>query len=226
MISDPLKNHPVLTQMVADTRKMLDEVAIRKGKKKMILGVRVGPMLDGPFRKEDFPGSSYGEPTNASCRNLGLDVKTWVDKRLVDYICPALFSPTGLPKTKEFVELTEGTDIGVYPTISFICCGATSLPIVEQPDNAETRRRYRIDICTEALKCYDEGADGISLFNWFPHHFPPLGMDRINAGDTWEWPTTFSQKALGYGWVQQEMMPKLSSVETLRKLFHSSSDGR
>lgn len=42
IVSDPLKNHPVLTRMVAGTRQMLDEVAKKKGRKKIILGVRVG----------------------------------------------------------------------------------------------------------------------------------------------------------------------------------------
>ena len=40
LISDPHNNHPVLTRMVADTRKMLDEVAKKKGRKRLLLGVQ------------------------------------------------------------------------------------------------------------------------------------------------------------------------------------------
>ena len=28
---------------------------------------------------------------------------------------------------------------------------------------------YKHDLCTAALRIYDDGADGISTFNWFPH---------------------------------------------------------
>jgi hypothetical protein len=157
---------------------------------------------------------------NSSCKNLGLDVKTWVDERLVDYICPTLFSPMGLPKTKQFVELVKGTEIGVYPTISQWPCGSQGGPaILGQPDNAETRRRHRDDICKEALKCYEEGADGISLFNWWPNHFPPPGKDHQGTGIKREWPKTYSPDALGFGWVQQEVMPVLSNPEALRELL-------
>lgn len=215
MISEPLKNFPVLTRMVADTRKMLDETAQRKGKKKMLLGVRVGPMLEGAFNKEDFPGSYYPEPTNQSCRNLGLDVKTWVEQRLVDYVCPTLFSPMGLPRTKEFVDLVKGADIGIYPTLSYTPTWAHyDGPLV--PDNEENRLRHLRDICTEALKCYDDGADGVSLFNWFPHTFPPVGQDSTGWGRKREWPAGYRCDAPVFGWVQQVVMPVLSKPETLR----------
>ena len=46
------------------------------------------PLREGRFVKEEFPGAYYGEPASMSCANLGLDVKTWGEQRLVDYICP------------------------------------------------------------------------------------------------------------------------------------------
>ncbi|HPO16385.1 MAG TPA: hypothetical protein PLI09_23315 [Candidatus Hydrogenedentes bacterium] len=216
MISDPLKNYPILTQMVADTRKMLDETAKRKGRSRMILGVRVGPMLEGPFRKEDFPGSYYPEPTNMSCKNLGLDVNAWVEQKLVDYICPALFSPMGLPKTKEFVELTKGAGIGIYPTLSYTPAWAHFDP-PNEPDTNEIRLRHVRDICQEALQCYDDGADGISLFNWFPHSFPMPGKDYQDWGRKHEWPQGYRPDALGFGRVTQYMMPKLAHPNALKE---------
>jgi hypothetical protein len=228
MVSNPEKNHVVLTRMVREARKMLDETAKRKGCKRLLLGVRVGPMLEGTFKKEDFPGCVYGELTNASCKTLGLDVRTWVKERLVDYISPMLFEPMSLPRTKEFAELVKGTDIGIYPTLSFTPCGATALPIGGQPDNAETRRRHRVDICTEALKCYDEGADGVSLYNWPAHCYPPPGKDQFphTAGieqkcPKCDWAKVYNGSALGFGRVQQEVMPKLSSPVALRELLHA-----
>ena len=216
MISEPLKNYAVLTQMVADTRKMLDETAQRKGRKKMLLGVRVGPMLEGAFVKEEFPGAYYGEPTNQSCRNLGLDVKTWVERRLVDYICPALFSPMGLPRTKEFVDLAKGSRIGVYPTISYTPRWAHfDGPMLADSD--ETRLRHLRDICTETLKCYEDGADGISLFNWFPYNVPLPGHDAPGWGRPRQWPQGYRPDAVGFGQVQQFMTPKLAHPEALRE---------
>jgi hypothetical protein len=218
MISNPAENHVVLTRLVGDVRKMLDDASRRKGRKRLILGVRVGPMLEGKFVKEDFPGCEYGEPINASCKALGLDVKTWVDHRWVDYISPMLFEPTGLPKTKEFVDLAKGADIGVYPTISYVCCGSLGGPaITGQPDNEKSRRLYRDDVCKEALKCYQDGADGISLYNWFPHLSPPpdgSGPKRIN-----NWTETFGGNARGLVLVQQEILPKLSDPKSLRALI-------
>ena len=225
MVSDPLKNHEVLTRMVRQTRKLLDETAQRKGRKRLLLGTRVGPMLDGKFVKDDFPGAGYGEPMNMSCEGLGLDVKTWVREGLVDYLCPTTFEPQGLPRTKEFVELAKGTGVGIYPTISQNPCGATAAAIMGQPDNAETRRRHRNDICTEALRCYADGADGVSLFNWFHHHYPPAGKDQFESGVKREWSKTYSftmvGPPLGYGRVQQEVMPSLSDPKMLRELLNA-----
>ncbi|MBX7258237.1 MAG: hypothetical protein K1Y02_17880 [Candidatus Hydrogenedentes bacterium] len=215
MISEPLKNYPVLTRMVAETRHMLDEAAKRKGRKRLLLGVRVGPMLEGPFKKEDFPGAYYGEPTNASCKSLGLDVRTWVEQGLVDYICPALFSPIGLPRTKEFVTLTKGTEIGVYPTISYTPQWA-HYDGPNPEDGDAIRLRHVRAIADEALACYDEGADGVSLFNWFPHQFPVPGAVYQGWGRKREWASTYTPESLGFGLVQQYMLPKLGRPDELR----------
>ena len=133
MISDPLKNHTVLTEMVRQIRKMLHETAKAKGREPMLLGVRVSPMLRGTFDIADFPGAHYGEPENLSCQNLGLDVKTWIQEGLVDYICPTLFLSElpGLPRTNEFVALARNTPVGVYPTLFDVPNGATTIKTLE-----------------------------------------------------------------------------------------------
>ena len=177
MISDPLKNHPILTQMVRDTRKMLDEVARRKGRKKLILGVRVEPILAGELDHQEFPGVRHGSPRNRSCRNTGLDVETWIEESLVDYVCPTFFWPKwpGLPRTAEFSELARGTNVGVYPTIwplpEWLPHSADQGPA--RPigaDDRERRLRYRRDLGDLALRCFADGADGISAYNWVQHH--------------------------------------------------------
>jgi hypothetical protein len=215
MVSDPLRNHTVLTRMMRETRQMLDDVAHRKRRPRMLLGVRVGPMLDGVFRKEDFPGCYYGSPTNSSCTDLGLDVRRWVREGLVDYLCPALFEPLGLPHTAEFVALCRDTSVGVYPTLSYtygwISGGS---PPVEDSD--ATRRRHRDDICREALKCYEEGADGVSVYNWFPHLYPPVGKADNAWGKKREWKSRYSEST-GFGWVQRAVLPRLKDARALRR---------
>jgi len=167
MISSPLQNHPVLTQMVRDTRQMLDEVASTKGRDRMLLGVRVGPSLDDP------PGTEYpgGEArTDISCRQLGLDAATWIEEELVDYICPALFWPRwpGLPKTREFVDLAKEKNVGIYPTLFPLPSWLEGEAPLES-DDTERLMRYKNEFCSLPLQMYDQGADGISTYNWFFH---------------------------------------------------------
>ena len=63
--------------------------------------------------------------------------------------------------------MAKGTDIGVYPTISYTPAWAHGDGPGQLADGEPARRRHRDEICKEALKCYEEGADGVSLFNWF-----------------------------------------------------------
>ena len=170
MVSDPLKNYTVLTQMVRDVRRLLDASAKSKGRNKLLLGVRVMPILGGEFRKEDFPGASYGPPTNTSCKDKGLDVATWIKERIVDYVCPSLFEPASVPRTREFADLAKGTNVGIYPTIfsqpgwvEGVWPGDEKNPILDSP---EVRQRHRSEVCKWALQCYADGADGISTYNW------------------------------------------------------------
>jgi hypothetical protein len=180
MISDPLKNHPVLTKMVRETRRMLDETARAKGRDRMLLGVRVGPSLADP------PGSEYpgGEArVDPSCRELGLDVRTWVKEGLVDFICPSLFWPKlpGVPKTAEFVALVGDRNIGVHPTVFPLpTWGEDKISIQDMsPDEIkDMMRRHRDEICHAALRCYADGAHGISTFNWFGYQHYSARVQR------------------------------------------------
>jgi len=200
MISDPHQNHPILTRMVRETRQMLDEVAQKKGRQHLLLGARVGPTIAGEPLGRNEP----------SCQDLGLDVKTWVEEELVDYLCPTFFwghNPGDDPHTAEFVALTEGKNVGVYPTVfpysKWQAKDAESGRI--DVDETEDLRRFRDDIIQAALKCYDEGAHGISTFNWVPHHQP--GMTRRNIREAW---------GLGSAKVQMYLHPLLKDREALQ----------
>ena len=170
MVSRPLANHPVLTRMLRDTRTMLDQVAARERRPKMILGARVGPSLADP------PGTSYAggdARTDRSCRALGLDVATWVQEGLVDYLCPSLFWPRwpGLPKTAEFVELAGSSRTGVYPTLFPLPAWLQDGPDKGPIPLAESRQvtRYKNELVDLALALHGAGASGISTFNWYFH---------------------------------------------------------
>jgi len=208
MISDPHNNYPILTQMVRDTRTMLDEVAKKKGRNKLLLGARVGPILAGPFIPEEFPGAGPAY-INPSCQDFGLDVKTWINEGVVDYVCPTLFWPRwpGLPRTAEFAEIAQGTKVGIYPTIFPLPAwleGEDSQPIAA--DDQERRRQYRTELGQLALQCYADGADGISTFNWVQHH--QTGMVRNPMRSAW-----------GDGAKQEQMaiLPKLCNPQALRQ---------
>ena len=171
MISNPRENHVILTRMVRETRQMLDEAAKRKGRKRLLLGVRVEPMVAGQLNRADFPGA-LGPPYNRSCEASGLDIRTWIDEGLVDYVCPSHFWPKwpGLPRTAEFVELAKGKNVGIYPTVwPQPAWFKEKDPPIELDDEARIKR-YKNDLCDLALTCYRDGADGISTYNWLPHH--------------------------------------------------------
>jgi hypothetical protein len=168
MISNPLENHPILTNMVRDTRRMLDETAAEKGRGRLLLGARVGPSIADP-PGTDYPGGS--PRIDLSCQLLGLDVAKWVEEGLVDYLCPSLFGPMlpGIPKTAEFVRLVGQGDIGVYPSVFGLPAWGhdrISMSDMTVDETKEMMKRHRDHLCRAALQCYEEGADGISTYNW------------------------------------------------------------
>ena len=193
MISDPHKNHPVLTQMVRDTRAVLDEAAAKRGRERLLLGVRVGHTLAG--ESEGF--------FELSCLDLGLDVATWIKEGLVDYVSPSRFSTRdGLPETREFVELARGADTGVYPTVMMPVHteDVHNMTDIADSEAAGMMRRWRDMICEQALECYNQGADGISTFNWSGHQVdsPRSRRDGLSIGLQAMWKTMlFAHRYLG-----------------------------
>jgi len=176
MVSNPEKNHVVLTRLVRETRQMLDNAARKKGRGKLLLEARVCPSLDTDPSPFVYPGCMYGprKPYDLSCRDLGLDLQTWFTEGLVDAICPSMFLQ-GLPRIREFVELAKGSDVGVYPTLFPEMPWVSGIiefdPKAPRPDSLKSKEKellalYKDDLCAQALKIYADGADGISTFNW------------------------------------------------------------
>jgi hypothetical protein len=168
--------------MVRDTRAMLDEAARRKGRNRLLLGVRVAPSLEREGNVFVYPAAFHPEEPylEGSCRYYGLDVPTWVKEGLVDYICPSQFlgQLPCMPFTREFTDLTKGTEIGVYPTLWPLTAWMHDILGVErdigfEPKDRQALALYKYDFCTTALQMYADGADGISTFNWYAHLADP-----------------------------------------------------
>ncbi len=130
-------NAPLLTDMTAKVRKLLDDAARRRGAKHLRFGVRVPPTLE-------------------ECRGLGFDVAAWVKQGLVDYIVPSDFFHTDIDtRVEDFVTLTEGTDCEVYPAIH---------PLIGRGNQRNLMKL--INYRAAAQNFYARGAHGISPYNY------------------------------------------------------------
>ena len=204
MICDPLRNHPILTKMVAVTRAVLDEAARRKGRDRMLLGVRVPPSLHEKPEDADYPGMEHAGQ-NESCQDKGLDVAAWVANEYVDYVCPSLFWPQwpGKPNTVEFVELAKDTNVGVYPTL-FPKPEWLTQPI----ETEEQVLRYKDEFCQTALRFYADEPDGLSTFNWASFGQPGMVVQPQLVGGKW---------GMGAKRVQHAMTARLASAQRIRQ---------
>jgi len=166
MISSPRENHPILTRMVAETRDALDEAARRKGRDRLLLGVRVPPSVATAPEVADYAGMAYAGH-NECCRDKGLDVAAWIEEGYVDYVCPSFSWPLwpGRPHTAEFLALARGSDVGVYPTL-FPKPAWLKTPI--EHDDRERLLQYKNEFCETALQFYADHPEGLSTYNWVP----------------------------------------------------------
>ena len=134
------KNAHLLNEFTRKTRKQLDEAAKRRGRGRLLLGVRVPQTLE-------------------ECEYLGLDVATWIKEGLVDYVVPSDFMHTDTNmKTEDFVKLAKGSNCKVYPAIH----NRISL----DGPNEHYRLMTLANMRAAAQNFYGFGADGISPYNY------------------------------------------------------------
>ncbi|MBG87857.1 MAG: hypothetical protein CMO80_13265 [Verrucomicrobiales bacterium] len=93
------------------------------------------------------------DETLRGCRQDGFEVKRWIDEGLVDMII--LGSGVIDIDVGAFKQLTRGTEVTVHPCLY----GWPSKYMPIPRDMA----------CASALNYWAQGADGLYLFNWFPH---------------------------------------------------------
>lgn len=159
----PGKQRPeLLTAMVAETRRLLDQRARRTGKP-LFLIVRTPGSLNRIRPDEGFVTGWYcqGKCPLDLCQEQGLDVVRWMKEGLVDYVVPSNTSRAmclDMP-IHDFVEAAKGTRCQVYAS----------------PESASTRgdRVATVEMYRAAMSNYYRmGQHGAYLFNFFTRHYP------------------------------------------------------
>ena len=181
--------------------------------------------MDKPIPGYDaMPWPPYNFVCNPSCRDLGLDIRAWIDSGDIDYISPMLFNARlpGLCKTAEFAKLAQGTRVGVYPTLFAVPQWLSEQTTNYKPNNAfeppiephQTDRlgRYKNELCEAALRMYEDGADGIGIFNWWPQHLP---------GVVKNYDQQLAYVGLGGKKLLMNVLPNLGDQKALRAYYKS-----
>ena len=138
--SEAPKNAHLLTQFLSRVRKHLNQRGEMRGRS-IPLAVRVNPTLE-------------------ACRLDGFDIPTWVEERLVDGLI--LGSGNIDCDVEAFKNLTDGTDILVYPCVYAWPSGYNIIF-----GFADSEPMFR----ALASNYLGQGADGIYTFNWNAHSY-------------------------------------------------------
>ena len=162
------KNAHLMTQLIRETRRGLDEVAKTRGRP-VGLAVRLPPTLDGT-------------------RRLGLDVEEWVADHLVDVVVSSPFFAQDLEHdVSEWVALAADT-----PVTMLACLEEGYLA---GHNGGFNRWFYNPPLMSDmtdemirglAARHHDRGVDGIYVFNWFgssltyDHELAPILDDVVS----------------------------------------------
>lgn len=140
----------LITKLVADVRRHLDSLSAKHGRS-YYLAVRVPPSL-------------------RTATWAGLDVRTWMERDLVDVVIPAqLMTLAGDQPVQEFARLGEVTGVKVHPAL--LSRENLSWPLTRAAKRAGYSGAERATVTPEdargvAANYYAMGADGIQLYNW------------------------------------------------------------
>jgi len=131
----------LLTDLVAQIRSALDNESGPGGQRRL-LGAHVFATIE-------------------ECQYLGLDVPTWIEQGLVDYISPAdcMYAEFNLPY-QEWSMLTSGSNCQFYPSMMPWTSNIARYRTGQQPMDQDQQRAL-------AHTMYSQGANGISLYNHF-----------------------------------------------------------
>ncbi|HRK18330.1 MAG TPA: hypothetical protein PK970_05175, partial [Hyphomicrobiaceae bacterium] len=140
----------LITKLVEEVRAHLDGLAA-KNKRPYYLAVRVPPSLETSMW-------------------AGLDVKTWMQRDLVDVVIPSqLMTIAGDQPVDDFVRIGRATGVKVHPAI--LSRQNASWPMADDPRRTgprgnEAPAARAEDVIGVASNYYSMGADGLQLYNW------------------------------------------------------------
>ena len=138
------RNAVFLTDFLRTVRQRLDEQAQQRGRP-IKIAVRVDENL-------------------VACRLDGFDVGTWINQGLLDILIVGDYAFPGGDDIQEFKDLAQGTPVQVYACVAHpdkIIGGSTFL----SGDASAVLHGL-------AANYWEQGADGMYTFNWFPHKQP------------------------------------------------------
>ena len=196
---------PILTEFVAEIRKMLDAEGKKRGGKRLILGVRVPESVE-------------------ACRLAGVDIKTWVERGLVDFVVISTWNNTDPQlRVDEFARFTKPAGVDTIVVMgNMIGVPWTGLPkILDRPVAMSAKQKpntYLAMLITEseargaAANYYAWGADSISFWNvglyyGSENYAAPQQRERIakwttavaSKGRVYEGPRTYRYLPMGKG---------------------------
>lgn len=146
------RSHSTMTGFIRQVRTMLDNARSPKGRdRNLILGVRVPQQMAG-------------------CKNLSLDVPTWIKEGLIDYVAPGDFGFTDFnEKYEDFVSIARQHDCYVYPQVQPRLSIDTEF-LMDMPQYRAALQNF-----------YAAGADGFSTQNYFFHWGPQFEPPGTNG---------------------------------------------
>ena len=144
-------NTHLMTQLIRDTRSILDRIGTKKGKV-LGLSVRVPNTIEGALR-------------------LGLDVRNWIEEDLVDIVVPSTFFAADTEEDiSEWADLTADSPVRINPAIeegysAGYCNGFPGIPYFQI--KGPVMRPLSVSMINAiASRHWRNGADGLYVFNW------------------------------------------------------------
>jgi hypothetical protein len=138
----------LLTELLQELRRRLDASAARRGRPRLLLGVRV-------------------PQTIAECRALGLDFAAWAQDGSIDYVCPSdFFYNDPNARVEDYVAALRGTPCKLYPSVHPKIAEGH---LHQVPSAADYRGL--------AKNFLSYGADGISVYNYHYHWRADMGSE-------------------------------------------------
>ena len=144
----------VMTGFVRDVHRVLDEAGQAAGRRLTL--------------SASFDYANY--------RQQGLDVERWVKEGLVDDISPGRHGLGGIYfSAASFAQMVRGTPCKLFPRLEHTIAGHDPTPQSERGEVTYESEYMTLNLYrARALELYDEGADGVYLFN-------TSGLGFINA---------------------------------------------